>query len=95
MPPYTLKQLAEAGYVMGLPTIGEVASHMMSHHYAYFMTDYLSEEITHFELLVKGHEDESIFKYLTDEDKKRMDDELEKAMEEGPREEAVDDEEEI
>jgi len=84
MPPYTLKQLAEAGYIMGLPTIGEVASHMECHYDAYFLIEEFAAQMADFEGLVHGHEEESIFKYLTDEDKKRMDDELEKAMEESP-----------
>ena len=81
MPPYKLKDLAEAGYIMGLATIGEVANHYLSHHYAYFLTEDLAEQTAHFELMVKGHEDDSIFKYLTDEDKRQMDEELEQAME--------------
>jgi hypothetical protein len=81
MPPYTLKDLAEAGYIMGLATIGEVASHYLNHHYAYFLTEDLGEQSADFERLVRGHEDDSIFQYLTEADKAEMDDELEKAME--------------
>jgi DNA-directed RNA polymerase sigma subunit (sigma70/sigma32) len=84
MPPYTLKQLAEAGYIMGLPTIGEVANHMESHYDAYFLIEDFAAQMADFEKLVHRHEEDSIFKYLTDEDKKRMDDELEKALEESP-----------
>ena len=84
MTEYTLKQLAESGYVMGLPTIGEVATHMELHYNAYFLIDNFAEEMADFEKLVKGHEDDSIFKYLTDADKARMDDELEKALADSP-----------
>lgn len=83
MPPYTLKYLAEAGYVMGLPTIGEVASHMRSHYDAYFLIENMAVEMEEFDTMVDGHEEESIFKYLTEDDKRRMDEELEKAMAEG------------
>lgn len=82
---YTLKNLAEDGYIMGLPTIGEVAEHMRLHYDAYFMIEGAEREMAMFDDMVEGHEDESIFKYLTDADKKRMDDELEKAMNEGPK----------
>jgi hypothetical protein len=85
MPPYTLKYLAEAGYIMGLPTIGEVAYHMECHYDAYFLIEDFAAQMADFERLVHGHENESIFKYLTDEDKKRMDDELEEAMENAPQ----------
>lgn len=84
MPPYTLKYLAEAGYIMGLPTIGEVANHMTSHYDAYFLIEKFAEQMAEFEAMVAGHEEESIFKHLTDEDKKRMDDELEEAMRKSP-----------
>lgn len=91
---YNLKYLAEAGYIMGLGTIGEVANHMTSHHDAYFSLEHFDSESYDFDQLVTGHEEESIFKYLTDADKARMDDELEKAMQEGPREEETQGEEE-
>jgi len=84
MPPYTLKQLAESGYVMGLATIGEVASHMQSHYDAYFLIEDFAEQWQDFETLIDGHEEESIFKYIDEDDKRRMDDELEKAFEESP-----------
>jgi DNA-directed RNA polymerase sigma subunit (sigma70/sigma32) len=82
--PYTLKALAEDGYIMGLPTIGEVATHMDLHYDVYFKLDTMAEQVAELNRLIDGHEEDSIFKYLTDEDKKRMDDELEKAMEESP-----------
>jgi hypothetical protein len=81
---FTLKDMAEAGYIMGLPTIGEVASHVRSHYDAYFLIDTMETEMGSFDDLVKGHEDESIFKYLSDEDKRAMDDELEAAMKASP-----------
>lgn len=80
---YTLKKLAEAGYVMGLATIDEVANHMRLHYDAYFSIKHFNSELHDFEFMVEGHEDDSIFKYLTEEDKKQMDDELEKLMEQG------------
>lgn len=76
----TLKAMAEGGYVMGLATIGEVATHMELHYDVYFNIDTLAEEQAEFEKLIDGHEDDSIFKYLTEEDKARMDDELERLM---------------
>lgn len=93
MPPYTLKYMAEAGYIMGLPTIGEVANHMGSHYDAYFLIENFAEEWQDFEAVFKGHEDDSIFKFLTDEDKKRMDDELEETLNRPPP--ALDDMEEL
>jgi DNA-directed RNA polymerase sigma subunit (sigma70/sigma32) len=69
---------------MGLGTIGEVANHMELHYDAYFSIENYSSERAAFEELIDGHEDESIFKYLSDEDKARMDDELEKALAESP-----------
>ena len=86
MPPYTLKWMAEAGYVMGLQTIGEVAGHMTSHYDAYFLIADLESQMREFDDMVASHVDSSIDLWLTDEDKKRMDDELEKAMAEGPGE---------
>lgn len=86
MPAYTLQSIAEAGYVMGLPTIGEVANHMELHYDAYFLIENFANEMAAFELTIEGHEDESIFKYLTEEDKVRLDEELEKVMEESERE---------
>lgn len=81
---FTLKDLAEAGYIMGLATIGEVASHVRSHYDAYFLIETFETEMGNFDQLVAGHEDESIFKYLTEEDKRAMDDELEAAMKSSP-----------
>lgn len=87
MPPYTLKDLAQAGYVMGLPTIGEVASHMRSHYDAYFLIEDIESQVGEFDDMVASHQEASIFLWLTDEDKRRLDDELEKAMNEGPENE--------
>ena len=80
----TLKSMAEGGYVMGLPTIGEVATHMELHYDVYFSIEDFANEMAEFEKLIDGHEDESIFKYLTEEDKARLDDELEKALADSP-----------
>lgn len=84
MPPYTLKELANAGYIMGLGTIGEVARHMRSHYDAYFLIEALPQQMDEFDDMVASHEDASIDLWLTDDDKKRMDDELDKVMAEGP-----------
>jgi len=83
-PKFSLEDMAQAGYIMGLGTIGEVASHMELHYDAYFSIENYSAERAAFEALIDGREDDSIFKYLTDEDKKKMDDELEAAMKESP-----------
>lgn len=92
---YDLKFLAEAGYVMGLPTIGQVASHMHAHHYAYFTTDNLAHELGAFDELIEGHDDDLILNYLSEDDIKRMDDELERMMnaEKAPPEDLEDNEE--
>jgi hypothetical protein len=83
MPPYTLKYMAEAGYVMGLSTIGEVASHMSSHYDAYFLIEKFAEQWNEFAEMVKGHEDDSIDLWLTDHEKRLIDEEMETAMAEG------------
>jgi hypothetical protein len=82
--PFTLKDLAEAGYIMGLATIGEVASHVECHYDAYWLISEVNERSRELNALIEGHEEDSIFKYLTDEDKKKMDDELEAALAESP-----------
>lgn len=87
---YSLKSMAEAGYIMGLATIGEVANHMESHYDAYFLIENFAAEMAEFEKMIEGSEDDSIFKYLTEEDKARLDDELEKTMNE-----SADDHEEL
>jgi hypothetical protein len=87
---YTLKSMAEAGYVMGLATIGEVATHMELHYHAYFLIENFAAEMAEFQKMIEGSEDDSIFKYLTEEDKARLDDELEKTMNE-----SADDHEEL
>ena len=81
---FTLQDMAQAGYIMGLGTIGEVASHMELHYDAYFSVENYSAERAAFEELIDGREDDSIFKYLSELDKQRMDDELEQAMKESP-----------
>ena len=80
---YTLKWMAEAGYVMGLGTIGEVANHMESHYDAYFLiTDVQNHTGEYKEFLeqVASHENSSIDLWLTDEDKRKIDEELDKAL---------------
>jgi len=77
----TLKAMAEGGYVMGLSTIGEVANHMRSHHYAYFLMDKTwGQQMQEFDEMVAGHEDDSIDLYLSDEKKREIDAEMEKMM---------------
>lgn len=82
---FTLKDMAEAGYIMGLPTIGHVLTHIELHYDAYWSGDDINRRSMQLHAIARGHEDDSIFKYLTDEDKQRMDDELEKAMDDGPK----------
>jgi hypothetical protein len=81
---FTLQDVAEAGYIMGLPTIGEVANHVRLHYDAYFLIENFETEMGSFDALIEGHEEESIFKYITEEDKTKMDDELEAAMKSSP-----------
>lgn len=77
----SLKAMAEGGYVMGLSTIGEVADHMKSHHYAYFIQDKTwGQQMQEFEEMVAGHEDDLIDLYLTADEKRQIDGEMEKAM---------------
>lgn len=83
---YTLKGMAENGYIMGLTTIGEVATHMELHHDVYFSHKHFDTELYDFQTLIDGHEDESIDLYLSAEEKKQMDDELDQALREGPAE---------
>jgi DNA-directed RNA polymerase sigma subunit (sigma70/sigma32) len=90
MSPYTLKDLARAGYILGLPTIGEVANHMRSHYDAYFLIENLINQLNEFEELVEKHDETSIFNFLTDDDKREMDDDLEKAMAKQPAPESFD-----
>jgi hypothetical protein len=90
---FTLKDLAEAGYIMGLATIGEVANHVELHYDAYWKIDEMKARSAELNELIAGRAEDSIFKYLTDDDKRQMDDELEKAMEEGPHDEAKGEEE--
>jgi hypothetical protein len=81
---FTLQDLAEAGYIMGLATIGEVANHVELHYDAYWLIEEMKERSAELNELIAGREDDSIFKYLSDLDKQRMDDELEQAMKESP-----------
>lgn len=82
--PCTLKELAEAGYIMGLATIGEVANHVECHYDAYWLISDVNQRSAELNALIKGHEEKSIFLFLTDEDKQKMDDELEAAMLDSP-----------
>lgn len=86
---FTLKDLAEAGYIMGLSTIGEVANHVESHYDAYWLISEMKERSLELNILIDGKENDSIDLYLTEEDKQKMDDELEAAMSEGPGETPV------
>jgi len=81
---FTLKDLAEAGYIMGLGTIGEVANHVEMHYDAYWLIEDINARSAELNELIEGHEDDLIFKHLTPEDMKRMDDELEQAMKDSP-----------
>lgn len=64
-PRYTLRYIAETGYVLGLQTIGETALHMELHLYAYFVVERFAEEMQVFRATVAGHEKESIMDHLT------------------------------
>ena len=77
----TLKELAEGGYIMGLSTIGEVALHIELHYDAYWRIEDMKAESTALNILIDGHENDSIDLYLTEEDKRLLDEELEKVME--------------
>lgn len=79
---FTLRDLAEAGYIMGLATIGEVASHVECHYDAYWLISEVNERSAELSALVAGHEGDPIEMYITDEDKRRMDAELDAAMNE-------------
>jgi hypothetical protein len=77
---YTLQWMAEAGYVLGLETIGEVWSHMQSHYDAYFLLDVLVAQLNQQLAVVRGHLDDRVDDYLTPEDKARMDKELDEVL---------------
>jgi len=81
---YNLKWMAEAGYLMGLKTIGEVANHVEAHYDAYFSVEHMDAESYDFELVYSGHEDESIDLYLSALDKQRLDEELDEALRDSP-----------
>jgi hypothetical protein len=86
---YSLKWMAESGYVMGLSTIGEVASHMESHYDAYWLISDVANHTGPYADwcdAVASHLDSSIDLWLTDDDKRRIDEEMETAMAEGPSE---------
>jgi hypothetical protein len=76
--------MAEAGYIMGLSTIGEVATHMELHYDLHFSLDNYHAEVAEFNAVIEGHLDDSIELYLSAEDKKKMDDELDAAMRGSP-----------
>lgn len=76
MPPYTLKWMARGAYIMGLNTIGEMANHMLSHHYAYFHTAQLAQEEHDFLEIVRGHEDDTVDMHLTEDERQQIDAEL-------------------
>lgn len=89
---YTLRWMAEAGYVMGLGTIGEVANHMRSHYDAYFTIDDVANhtgEYAEWCEAVVSHEDSSIDLWLTDQDKREMDEELEAALDARPEDDPM------
>ena len=80
MKKFTLRDLAESGYIMGLATIGEVANHVRSHYDAYFLIENFGAELGAFDALVAGHEGDAIEVYITDADKRAMDAELDAAL---------------
>jgi len=78
--PFTLRKLAESAHIMGLSTIGEIAGHVRCHYDAYFLIENLAAEMAEFDALVATHEDDSVSLYLTEEDKKRLDEEVDAAF---------------
>ena len=77
---FTLKGLAEGAYVMGLSTLGEMAEHVRCHHYAYFLVENFAAEMAAFDALVATHQDDPIALYITQEDMKRIDAELDACL---------------
>lgn len=82
-PQFSLVGLAEWGYTMGLSTLGEVAIYIELHYDIFWKLDEpgsVARGSAELQALIDGHEDDSIDKYLTEADKKRMDDELNAAL---------------
>lgn len=77
---FTLKSLAQGAYVMGLSTIGEMAEHVRCHYDAYFLIADFHAEMAAFDELVATHEDDPISLYLTEEDVKRIDTQLDQDL---------------
>lgn len=77
---FTLKGLAEGAYIMGLSTIGEMAEHVRCHHYAYFLIENFAAEMAAFDALVATHENDPITLYVTQEDMKRIDAEVDACL---------------
>lgn len=73
---FTLKGLAEGAYVMGLSTLGEMAEHVRCHYDAYFLIANFAAEMAAFDALIATHEDDLIALYVTPEDMKRIDAEV-------------------
>ena len=76
----SLPALAEMGYVLGLDTFGEVASHIICHYDAYWLIDEVPQREAELWALIRGHEDDLVRNHLTDDDCRRIDDELDQAL---------------
>lgn len=76
----SIKAVAEAGYVMGLQTIGEVVSHVYCHYDAYFLLDHFAEQSEAFDMMTEAHLDKSIDEFITAEDKARIDKEMQETF---------------
>jgi hypothetical protein len=61
---------------MGLETIAEVVTQMQMHHYAYFVTENITEESAELDRLVAGHEDARVDEILTIEERNKIDREM-------------------
>jgi len=85
-----MKGMAESGYIMGLSTIGEVALHMELHYDAYFSIEHFADEMREFAAFVKGHEHDSIDLYLTEAEKKLIDDDMNEAFDKAANQPAED-----
>lgn len=77
---FTLEELAQSGYIMGLATIGEVASHIELHYDGYFSIEDFGRDWAAFETLIAGHTDDPIEMYVSDEVKRKIDEEMEEVF---------------
>jgi hypothetical protein len=64
---------------MGLATLEEVYNHMAMHYDAYFTIGTLGKDMYALEVMLDGLWSESIYNFLTPDDIKRLDDDLDAA----------------